>query len=53
MLKVRQNRKHYSKIRTLLLNCVKLLNQEKHPQVCVVLKLQFYCLKLALVVGKS
>ncbi|XP_017287717.1 erythroid differentiation-related factor 1 isoform X2 [Kryptolebias marmoratus] len=33
MLKVRQNRKHYAKIRTLLLNCVKLLDQEKHPQI--------------------
>ncbi|XP_037542294.1 erythroid differentiation-related factor 1 [Nematolebias whitei] len=33
MLKVRQNRKHYGKIRTLLLNCVKLLDQEKHPQI--------------------
>lgn len=33
MLKARQNRKHYSTIRTLLLNCVKLLDQERHPQV--------------------
>uniref|UniRef100_A0A1A7WBI4 Chromosome 10 open reading frame 137 n=2 Tax=Iconisemion striatum TaxID=60296 RepID=A0A1A7WBI4_9TELE len=33
MLKVRQNRKHYGKIRTLLLNCIKLLDQEKHPQI--------------------
>lgn len=33
MLKARQNRKHYGTIRTLLLNCVKLLDQERHPQV--------------------
>uniref|UniRef100_A0A1A8HWY9 Chromosome 10 open reading frame 137 n=1 Tax=Nothobranchius kuhntae TaxID=321403 RepID=A0A1A8HWY9_NOTKU len=33
MLKVRQNRKHYAKIRTLLLNCIKLLDEEKHPQI--------------------
>ena len=33
MLKARQNRKHYGTVRTLLLNCVKLLDQERHPQV--------------------
>ncbi|XP_016523457.1 erythroid differentiation-related factor 1 isoform X1 [Poecilia formosa] len=33
MLKASQNRKHYGKIRTLLLNCVKLLDPEKHPQI--------------------
>lgn len=33
MLKASQNRKHYGKIRTLLLNCVKLLDSEQHPQV--------------------
>nr|XP_046258040.1 erythroid differentiation-related factor 1 isoform X2 [Scatophagus argus] len=33
MLKGRQNRKHYGTIRTLLLNCVKLLDEEKHPQI--------------------
>ncbi|XP_014891698.1 erythroid differentiation-related factor 1 isoform X1 [Poecilia latipinna] len=33
MLKASQNRKHYGKIRTLLLNCVKLLDLEKHPQI--------------------
>ncbi|XP_035848012.1 erythroid differentiation-related factor 1 isoform X2 [Sander lucioperca] len=33
MLKARQNRKHYGTIRTLLLNCVRLLDQERHPQI--------------------
>lgn len=33
VLKARQNRKHYGTIRTLLLNCVKLLDQERHPQI--------------------
>lgn len=33
MLKVRQNRKHYGTVRTLLLNCVKLLDQDRHPQI--------------------
>lgn len=33
MLKKNQNRKHYGTIRTLLLNCVKLLDEEKHSQV--------------------
>uniref|UniRef100_A0A4W4H3Y6 Erythroid differentiation regulatory factor 1 n=1 Tax=Electrophorus electricus TaxID=8005 RepID=A0A4W4H3Y6_ELEEL len=33
MLKKTQNRKHYGTIRTLLLNCVKLLKEEKHPQI--------------------
>uniref|UniRef100_UPI003AAFACB0 erythroid differentiation-related factor 1 isoform X1 n=1 Tax=Centroberyx gerrardi TaxID=166262 RepID=UPI003AAFACB0 len=33
MVKARQNRKHYGTIRTLLLNCVKLLDQERHPQI--------------------
>ncbi|XP_062319714.1 erythroid differentiation-related factor 1 isoform X2 [Osmerus eperlanus] len=33
MLKTNQNRKHYGTIRTLLLNCVKLLDQERHPQI--------------------
>ncbi|XP_019124816.2 erythroid differentiation-related factor 1 [Larimichthys crocea] len=32
MLKAR-NRKQYGTIRTLLLNCVKLLDQERHPQI--------------------
>nr|XP_020458691.1 erythroid differentiation-related factor 1 isoform X1 [Monopterus albus] len=32
-LKARLNRKHYGTIRTLLLNCVKLLDQERHPQI--------------------
>ncbi|XP_066536733.1 erythroid differentiation-related factor 1 [Hoplias malabaricus] len=33
MLKKTQNSKQYGTIRTLLLNCVKLLNEEKHPQI--------------------
>ncbi|KAG9341859.1 hypothetical protein JZ751_018583 [Albula glossodonta] len=33
MIKKSQNRKHYGTIRTLLLNCVKLLDQERHPQI--------------------
>ncbi|CAN9499698.1 unnamed protein product [Ophioblennius macclurei] len=33
MLKARQNRKHYGTIRTLLLNCVKLLDHDRHPQI--------------------
>uniref|UniRef100_A0A3Q3N0L0 Erythroid differentiation regulatory factor 1 n=1 Tax=Mastacembelus armatus TaxID=205130 RepID=A0A3Q3N0L0_9TELE len=33
MLTARQNRKHYGTVRTLLLNCVKLLDQERHPQI--------------------
>ncbi|XP_010868253.2 erythroid differentiation-related factor 1 isoform X2 [Esox lucius] len=33
MLKKIQNRKHYGTIRTLLLNCVKLLDQDRHPQI--------------------
>ncbi|KAM7385459.1 hypothetical protein PAMP_001542 [Pampus punctatissimus] len=33
MLKVRQNKKHYGTVRTLLLNCVKLLDQDRHPQI--------------------
>ncbi|XP_029031615.1 erythroid differentiation-related factor 1 isoform X2 [Betta splendens] len=33
ILKARQNRKHYGTIRTLLLNCIKLLDQERHPQI--------------------
>ncbi|KAM4607022.1 erythroid differentiation-related factor 1 isoform 2-T2 [Polymixia lowei] len=33
MLKARQNRKHNGTIRTLLLNCVKLLDEERHPQI--------------------
>lgn len=33
MLKKNQNRKHYGTIRTLLLNCVKLLDEEKHTQI--------------------
>ncbi|XP_041116796.1 erythroid differentiation-related factor 1-like isoform X1 [Polyodon spathula] len=28
-----QNKKHYGTIRTLLLNCIKLLDQERHPQI--------------------
>ncbi|KAH0623664.1 hypothetical protein JD844_006677 [Phrynosoma platyrhinos] len=33
MLKKNQNRKHYGTIRTLLLNCVKLLDKGRHPQL--------------------
>ncbi|XP_053244884.1 erythroid differentiation-related factor 1 isoform X4 [Podarcis raffonei] len=33
MLKKNQNRKHYGTIRTLLLNCVKLLDKGRHPQI--------------------
>ncbi|XP_034008423.1 LOW QUALITY PROTEIN: erythroid differentiation-related factor 1 [Trematomus bernacchii] len=33
MLKASQNRKHYGTIRTLLLNCLKLLDEERHPQI--------------------
>ncbi|KAI7804958.1 putative erythroid differentiation-related factor 1, partial [Triplophysa rosa] len=33
MLKKSQNRKNYDTIRTLLLNCIKLLNEERHPQI--------------------
>nr|XP_057914197.1 erythroid differentiation-related factor 1 isoform X2 [Doryrhamphus excisus] len=33
MLKASENRKHYGTIRTLLLNCVKLLDQDRHPQI--------------------
>ncbi|XP_030632021.1 erythroid differentiation-related factor 1 [Chanos chanos] len=33
MMKKSQNRKHYGTIRTLLLNCVKLLDEERHPQI--------------------
>ncbi|XP_042358547.1 erythroid differentiation-related factor 1 [Plectropomus leopardus] len=33
MLKGMQNRKHYGTIRTLLLNCVKLLDEDSHPQI--------------------
>ncbi|KAM9727911.1 erythroid differentiation-related factor 1 [Menidia menidia] len=33
LLKTRQNRKHNGTIRTLLLNCVKLLDKERHPQI--------------------
>ncbi|XP_036402588.1 erythroid differentiation-related factor 1 isoform X2 [Megalops cyprinoides] len=33
MMKKSQNRKHYGTIRTLLLNCIKLLDQERHPQI--------------------
>ncbi|MBN3287831.1 EDRF1 factor, partial [Polyodon spathula] len=33
MMKKGQNKKHYGTIRTLLLNCVKLLDQERHPQI--------------------
>ncbi|XP_067908855.1 erythroid differentiation-related factor 1 isoform X1 [Heterodontus francisci] len=32
MMKKVQNRKHYGIIRTLLLNCIKLLDKERHPQ---------------------
>ncbi|XP_072095522.1 erythroid differentiation-related factor 1 isoform X2 [Mobula birostris] len=32
MMKKVQNRKHYGIIRMLLLNCIKLLDKEKHPQ---------------------
>uniref|UniRef100_A0A8B9GAU0 Erythroid differentiation-related factor 1 n=1 Tax=Amazona collaria TaxID=241587 RepID=A0A8B9GAU0_9PSIT len=33
MLKKNQNRKHYGTIRTLLLNCLKLLDNGRHPQI--------------------
>ncbi|XP_066549130.1 erythroid differentiation-related factor 1 isoform X2 [Amia ocellicauda] len=33
MMKKNQNRKHYGTIRTLLLNCVKLLDHDRHPQI--------------------
>ncbi|XP_077469072.1 erythroid differentiation-related factor 1 [Stigmatopora argus] len=33
MLKARENRKHNGTIRTLLLNCVRLLDQDRHPQI--------------------
>uniref|UniRef100_A0A8C6RYK0 Erythroid differentiation regulatory factor 1 n=2 Tax=Nannospalax galili TaxID=1026970 RepID=A0A8C6RYK0_NANGA len=33
MMKKNQNRKHYGTIRTLLLNCVKLLDKSRHPQI--------------------
>ncbi|XP_023697588.1 erythroid differentiation-related factor 1 isoform X2 [Paramormyrops kingsleyae] len=33
MMKKNQNRKHYGTIRTLLLNCIKLLDQGRHPQI--------------------
>ncbi|XP_045882905.1 erythroid differentiation-related factor 1 isoform X4 [Meles meles] len=32
MMKKNQNKKHYGTIRTLLLNCVKLLDKSRHPQ---------------------
>ncbi|XP_075613759.1 erythroid differentiation-related factor 1 isoform X1 [Balearica regulorum gibbericeps] len=33
MLKKNQNKKHYGTIRTLLLNCLKLLDNGRHPQI--------------------
>ncbi|NWU94141.1 EDRF1 factor, partial [Upupa epops] len=33
MLKQNQNKKHYGTIRTLLLNCLKLLDNGRHPQI--------------------
>uniref|UniRef100_A0A8C8VDN5 Erythroid differentiation regulatory factor 1 n=1 Tax=Pelusios castaneus TaxID=367368 RepID=A0A8C8VDN5_9SAUR len=33
MMKKTQNKKHYGTIRTLLLNCVKLLDKARHPQI--------------------
>ncbi|XP_038265268.1 erythroid differentiation-related factor 1 isoform X1 [Dermochelys coriacea] len=33
MMKKKQNKKHYGTIRTLLLNCVKLLDKARHPQI--------------------
>ncbi|XP_059375892.1 erythroid differentiation-related factor 1 isoform X1 [Carassius carassius] len=33
MLKKSHNRKNYGTIRTLLLNCIKLLDEERHPQI--------------------
>ncbi|XP_019358520.1 PREDICTED: erythroid differentiation-related factor 1 isoform X1 [Gavialis gangeticus] len=33
MLKKNQNKKHYGTIRTLLLNCLKLLDKGRHPQI--------------------
>ncbi|XP_068404847.1 erythroid differentiation-related factor 1 isoform X4 [Eschrichtius robustus] len=32
MMKKNQNKKHYGTVRTLLLNCVKLLDKSRHPQ---------------------
>ncbi|XP_059981541.1 erythroid differentiation-related factor 1 isoform X6 [Lagenorhynchus albirostris] len=33
MMKKNQNKKHYGTVRTLLLNCVKLLDKGRHPQI--------------------
>uniref|UniRef100_A0A8C2SKL1 Erythroid differentiation regulatory factor 1 n=2 Tax=Capra hircus TaxID=9925 RepID=A0A8C2SKL1_CAPHI len=33
MMKKNQNKKHYGTVRTLLLNCVKLLDKSRHPQI--------------------
>uniref|UniRef100_A0A8C5KRV3 Erythroid differentiation regulatory factor 1 n=2 Tax=Jaculus jaculus TaxID=51337 RepID=A0A8C5KRV3_JACJA len=33
MMKKSQNKKHYGTVRTLLLNCVKLLDKGRHPQI--------------------
>ncbi|XP_006867493.1 PREDICTED: erythroid differentiation-related factor 1 isoform X2 [Chrysochloris asiatica] len=33
MVKKNQNKKHYGTVRTLLLNCVKLLDKGRHPQI--------------------
>ncbi|XP_051689454.2 erythroid differentiation-related factor 1 isoform X5 [Oryctolagus cuniculus] len=33
MMKKNQNKKHYGTIRTLLLNCVRLLDKSRHPQI--------------------
>nr|XP_054292458.1 erythroid differentiation-related factor 1 isoform X9 [Pongo pygmaeus] len=33
MMKKNQNKKHYGTIRTLLLNCLKLLDKSRHPQI--------------------
>uniref|UniRef100_H3A848 Erythroid differentiation regulatory factor 1 n=1 Tax=Latimeria chalumnae TaxID=7897 RepID=H3A848_LATCH len=33
MLKKSQNKKYYGTIRTLLLNCIKLLDKDRHPQI--------------------
>lgn len=43
MLKKNQNKKHYGTIRTLLLNCLKLLDNGRHPQVRIQCFLPLLC----------
>lgn len=43
MLKKNQNKKHYGTIRTLLLNCLKLLDNGRHPQVRIMSFLVALC----------